>query len=114
MRGIFFILIILSMAACSDGQTTPAPVTATVALPSPTIMPGTFVPTDPPSTSSPTEVPATELPPPATTFPDPGAYDWQTVLSGLERPVDLQADGSGRLFIIEKVGRIRILQDGQL
>jgi glucose/arabinose dehydrogenase len=26
----------------------------------------------------------------------------------------LQADGSGRLFILEKVGRIRILQDGQL
>jgi hypothetical protein len=36
------------------------------------------------------------------------------VISGLERPVDLQPDGSGRLFIVEKVGRIRILQDGQL
>jgi len=32
----------------------------------------------------------------------------------LERPDDLQADGSGRLFVIEKVGRIRIIQDGQL
>ena len=28
--------------------------------------------------------------------------------------MDLQADGSGRLFVIEKVGRIRILQNGQL
>jgi glucose/arabinose dehydrogenase len=28
--------------------------------------------------------------------------------------VDLQADGSGRLFVIEKSGRIRIIQDGQL
>jgi glucose/arabinose dehydrogenase len=36
------------------------------------------------------------------------------VVSGLTRPVDLQPDGSGRLFIVEKVGRIRILQDGQL
>ncbi len=36
------------------------------------------------------------------------------VVSGLDRPVDLQADGSGRLFVIEKAGRIRIIQDGQL
>jgi glucose/arabinose dehydrogenase len=36
------------------------------------------------------------------------------VVTDLERPVDLQADGSGRLFVIEKPGRIRILQDGQL
>jgi len=35
-------------------------------------------------------------------------------VSGLERPDDLQADGSGRLFVIEKAGRIRIIQDGQL
>ena len=32
----------------------------------------------------------------------------------LQRPVDLQADGSGRLFVIEKLGRIRIIENGQL
>jgi glucose/arabinose dehydrogenase len=36
------------------------------------------------------------------------------VVEGLQRPVDLQPDGSGRLFVIEKAGRIRILEDGQL
>ncbi len=41
-------------------------------------------------------------------------YTWQLFVSGLERPVNLQADGSGRLFVIEKVGRIRIIQNGQL
>ena len=58
--------------------------------------------------------PATQPPPSASTFPDPSAYDWQPIVSGLERPDDLQADGSSRLFVIEKVGRIRIIQDGQL
>jgi glucose/arabinose dehydrogenase len=62
----------------------------------------------------PTQVPLTDPPPDVTTFPDADAYSWQLLVSGLERPVDLQADGSGRLFVIEKVGRIRIIQNGQL
>jgi glucose/arabinose dehydrogenase len=48
------------------------------------------------------------------TFPDPNAYAWQPLVGGLERPVDLQADGSGRLFVIEKAGRIRIIENDQL
>lgn len=38
------------------------------------------------------------------------------VVSGLEFPVDIQhaGDGSGRLFLVEQAGRIRILQDGAL
>jgi glucose/arabinose dehydrogenase len=36
------------------------------------------------------------------------------IASDLDRPVDLQADGSGRLFIVEKLGHIHIFQDGQL
>jgi glucose/arabinose dehydrogenase len=36
------------------------------------------------------------------------------IVSDLERPVDLQPDGSGRLFIVEKLGHIHIFQDGQL
>lgn len=83
---------------------------------------------------SPTEVgstPQTEAPPqpdtaippstenPATTvsqFPDPSGFAWTPILDGLDRPVDLQSsfDGSGRLFIIEKYGAIRIFKDAQL
>ncbi len=38
------------------------------------------------------------------------------VVGGLEFPVDIQhaRDGSGRLFLVEQVGRIRVLQDGAL
>jgi glucose/arabinose dehydrogenase len=40
----------------------------------------------------------------------------QPVASGLERPVGIAnaGDGSGRLFILEQVGRIRIVRDGEL
>jgi glucose/arabinose dehydrogenase len=49
-------------------------------------------------------------------FPDPGGYAWEPVVTGLNLPVDIQnaGDGSGRLFIVEKSGRILILQNGQL
>lgn len=49
-------------------------------------------------------------------LPDPSGYSWQPVISGLDLPVDIQnaGDDSGRLFVVEKRGRIRILQNGQL
>ena len=49
-------------------------------------------------------------------FPDSSAYTWQFVVDGLDSPVGLThaGDGSGRLFIVEQVGRVRIFQDGSL
>jgi glucose/arabinose dehydrogenase len=46
-------------------------------------------------------------------FPNPQRYYWEPVASGFERPLDIQnaGDGSGRLFIIEQAGVIRILQN---
>ena len=51
--------------------------------------------------------------------PDPTTIqiDTELVVGGFERPVDIAnaGDGSGRLFVIEKVGRIRIVRpDGSL
>lgn len=49
-------------------------------------------------------------------LPDPGGYEWRLVVSGLDKPVGLASagDGSGRLFIIEQEGVIRIVQNGVL
>ena len=49
-------------------------------------------------------------------FPNAKNYEWRLIASGLNRPVDVQSafDGSGRLFIIEKNGAIRIYENGQL
>jgi len=72
------------------------------------------------ATTSPTEVsaptPTSEpviLPP---SFPDRDLADWSLVTIGLNRPVDIvhAGDGSGRLFILEQPGVIRVLLNGQL
>lgn len=110
MKRFLILLMLIPLLAC-NGLSTPPPSTTT---PVPDITPSVS-PTVVPDTPSPTEIPPTVEPPPdATTFPDPGAYRWQLVVTGLQRPVDLQADGSGRLFVLEKVGRIRIIQNGSL
>jgi glucose/arabinose dehydrogenase len=109
------LLLVLPILACS-GPATSLPPTP-LSSPSGTVVPATPTPIPPtivPPTATPTDISATDTPPSTSSFPDPSAYTWGPVVSGLERPVDLQPDGSGRLFIIEKVGRIRIFQNGQL
>jgi len=116
------LLLVLFVAAC-NGQVTTTPPSNT-----PTVGPltQTSIPPTTPSdieTLTPGPVPVTETSSPATptetapgttTFPDPAAYTWQGIVSGLQRPVDLQANGTGRLFVVEKVGRIRIIENDQL
>jgi glucose/arabinose dehydrogenase len=110
MRRLFLILVV-GMLACNLSSTPPAatpPPTsgAETAPPQPTVTAIT-------PTAKPTPAP---LPPNATVFPDPGAYQWVELISGLIRPVDIQnaGDGSGRLFILEQPGRIRVVENGQL
>ena len=97
------VLLNLLLSACSTSVGNAATATI-IALPSSTTLPtatATFT-----AASSPTAKPA---------FPDPAGYAWNQVVAGLDLPVDIQnvGDGSGRLFIVEKHGRIRILKGGQ-
>src|SRR5258708_27006865 len=73
-------------------------------------------PTDAASPPTPTGIPATAASSSAASFPDASAYHWAPVVSGLDHPVDIQFsnDGSGRMFIIEQVGRIRMVKNNQL
>ena len=126
-------LLLLSLAACTSLQspgsispTVPPPdtpeaiATATDTLVIPTPLPAT--PTVPSygtvSTQAPTpeQATATQAPQVVTAFPDAQAYAWEPLIDGLERPVAIAdpGDGSGRLFIVEQPGVIRIYQNGAL
>ena len=38
----------------------------------------------------------------------------QTVVSGLNRPTDVESLPDGRLFVAEKAGKVRVVKNGQL
>lgn len=103
------LLLVVPILACA-GPTTSLPATPTIVPATQTSLPPTRIP----DTPTPTNIPVTDTPSSAVTFPDPVTYEWTWVVDSLESPVDLQPDGSGRLFIIEQPGRIRILQGDQL
>jgi glucose/arabinose dehydrogenase len=126
----FLIWLLFIIAGCSSQPSTPK-------TPPPTSPPRTTEPEQPtkflndtptawdtgqPTSTTPTTETldeasrATPAPLYPAAFPDPQSYAWQTVLSGLNSPVGLAnaADGSGRLFIIEQSGLIRIWVEGSL
>lgn len=107
------ILLILPILACGGLAESVSP---TITPPAPPLVaPATQTDSQPVPDSVTT--PATETPiVNASSFPDANAYEWKLIASGLDRPVDIQPanDGSGRLFIIEKLGYIRLYENGQL
>src|SRR3990172_2695457 len=107
------ILLVFPILACTVLSTPPSTLPPDSVISSPQGTNTSSPPTQPPPPSS-TDIPPPNTPLNATTFPDPNAFSWQLIASGLERPVDLQSDDSGRLFLIEKPGRIRIIENGQL
>ncbi|NJN80262.1 MAG: PQQ-dependent sugar dehydrogenase [Anaerolineales bacterium] len=105
----FLILLILPMLACGGFSDSIAP---TITPLSPGITDSV-----PSTDTQPATVPSTQTSASnASGFPNPNDYQWTAIMSGLDRPVDVQSafDGTGRLFIIEKYGVIRIYQNGQL
>jgi len=65
----------------------------------------------------PTPLPsATPTLPTVEMLPDPASVAWEVMARGLDRPVGMvdAGDGSGRLFILEQTGQIRVWQTGDL
>jgi len=134
----FFILLLISLTACSaktpQAVSTPVPNQARAVPTNPseptTTQPGTdtLESSATPVTPTPTEtlavtdtpVPVEEVEPPHetanTTLPDPNTASWQTLTENLARPIGIASpdDGSGRLFILEQEGTIRIFSNGEL
>jgi glucose/arabinose dehydrogenase len=107
----------VSTLAPTDARASSTPSPTFTPLPSPTLPP-TRAPS-PMATSTPLPAPSPTLTveharPPA--VPNPGDYQLALVVKGLQKPTYLThaGDGSGRLFITEQVGRIRIVANGRL
>jgi glucose/arabinose dehydrogenase len=113
------VLLILPLLACGGlSEIPPAtiPTSTTTATEVPPVGAATISPPvlDTPA-APPTPIPTVQVSN-APNFPNINLYEWRLVTSGLIRPVDIQAayDGSGRLFIIEKYGTIRLFVNGTL
>ena len=102
------ILFVLAIAACS-------PAGPSAGSPRPSVLPSATA-TLPPATGS--EPPAASATPAAAGPFDPTGVTPQvtTVVSGLLSPLEVAnaGDGSGRLFVAEQAGRIRIVRDRTL
>lgn len=132
MRQVLVFLIAAALLAACSSPISEAP---TQGLPSPTTEPSP-IPTNilaltetvlPPHTPTVVDTPvpiatvistqpATSTPAVNSGLPDAGSAVWEAVVSGLFSPVGIAnaGDGSGRLFVLEQSGLIRILKDGIL
>ena len=98
-------------ASAEQAPATEEIVTAAISLETETPTPG------PSPTSTRTETPTpTETTANPRIFPNPDSYEWRLIARGLNRPIGLAnaGDDSGRLFILEQAGIIRILGEEQL
>jgi glucose/arabinose dehydrogenase len=102
----------LAVAACGGGETsTPpsaTPTNAATSSPSP-------VASAAPTFSSLPSAPASQGPP-ASFDPERVGLDFERVVDGLVAPLAVThaGDGSGRIFVLEQRGQIRVVEDGQL
>lgn len=131
MRFISSLVLLVALLAACAPQPTP---TSPAAVLTPVSEPTTIPVTQPASTvvqetstaapvveaSSTAALPASPTPTQqvvsATSLPVPGSAFWVPVVDGLNSPIGIAnaGDGSGRLFILEQEGRIRIWQSGAI
>lgn len=108
LLGFATLLAACAPAAPEQEPVTPAPTTRT-AIPA--------TPTPPVQESLPAPVlPEATLVAGAQTLPNPENFFWKEIPGWLEQPTDITSpgDGSGRVFVLERPGRIRILQNETL
>lgn len=83
----------------------------------------TFTSVPPTETASPTSTQRAEITsnkvaylPSVTDLPDAGGFEWRPVVEGLDRPIGVAnaGDGSGRLFVLEQAGEVRVIKGGVL
>jgi glucose/arabinose dehydrogenase len=117
MKRTLLLLVILLTACASLGiplnsTQSPAAANATTAAPATEHPAAPTAKAESTATAHPTSSPVTN----AAVFPDPTAYQWTTVASGLHSPDDIQFpdDGTVRMFVIEQAGRILLIEKGHI
>lgn len=110
VRRLGLIVACFLLAGCGSTTTTgspPIPSASAVAIPSP----NAAVTAGPSATATPSESTG-----PAGFRPAGVSLDIEVVVDGLTSPVDVASahDGTGRLFVVEQPGRIRLVDDGRL
>ena len=120
---IFGLITALFLTACTVApQNTGAAATqsaAAAAVSSPTEAPASTEPADAPAalpTATPAAASTAEAPSPAAPDLSAVAVKLAPLVENLEQPlfVTHAGDGSGRIFVVEKVGRVRIVEEGAL
>ena len=109
-RSTVLLGIVAVVAACGSGGASSSPPLVTHGS---LTAPPTTEPSSQPAVGSPAPSPAAS----AGAFDPTGiTVEARTVVDGLQSPVDVThaGDGSGRLFVLEQPGRIRIVRDGTL
>lgn len=126
-RLLLIALLLIVLSACGAGTAATPTSPASLPLPAVTQIRPTAM-QSPTATPQAESTPASQVPvaPTHTTaalpvmavqvFPDPQRYTWQPVAVGLVQPLWLTHanDSSGRLFVIEQAGVVRVIKDGQL
>jgi glucose/arabinose dehydrogenase len=99
----------LLLAACG-------PTTGTGQPPATTGSPGASLPSSAPATTTPTATATATTTGPSAFDPTGVSLDIRVVVDGLTSPVDVASahDRTGRLFVVEQAGRIRLVEDGRL
>jgi glucose/arabinose dehydrogenase len=85
-------------------------------LPGATESTGEDAPVDTPDSSANLTETPTEVIVPQASIPDPNRYRWEEIARGFDLPLDLThaGDSNGRIFIVEQVGLIHVMVDGQV
>jgi len=121
MKRLYFLFCVFLFSCAPTGRLGPtiSPAPAATSQPQPTAAatePGEETPIGVPSLTPPGPSPSVTSPMGELGGVNPHDYTFQKIADGLHQPVYLThaGDGSGRLFIVEQAGRIRIVQNGEL
>jgi len=111
MKRALPLLLTLFLAACSNSGKPPLSTPEAATAISTFNPPSTFTPFPPASTIPPAPISGS-----AASFPNPSAYHWTPIITGMALPDDIQFpdDGTGRMFVIEQGGRIWVIENGQM